>query len=132
MAELVVGLVEGASSPVVPVGQEFIDYTPAWLKNWAIEQFGTNDKAVLVAGALIVIFMLGGIIGVLAVRGAKGMAYGLTVAVGHHRCVGGRDPTRTDPGQVVADAGRHRRVARRAVVAGAATRARPTRPVGRR
>ncbi len=82
VAELVVGLVEGSSSPVVPVGQEFIDYTPAWLKNWAIEQFGTNDKAVLVAGALIVILILGGIIGVLAVRGAKGMAYGLTVAVG--------------------------------------------------
>ena len=82
VAELVVGLVEAASSPVVPVGQEFIDYTPAWLKNWAIEQFGTNDKAVLVAGALIVILILGGIIGVLAVRGAKGMAYGLTVAVG--------------------------------------------------
>jgi DMSO/TMAO reductase YedYZ molybdopterin-dependent catalytic subunit len=82
VAELVVGLVEGSSSPVVPVGQEFIDYTPAWLKNWAIEQFGTSDKAVLVAGALIVILILGGIIGVLAVRGAKGMAYGLTVAVG--------------------------------------------------
>ena len=31
---------------------------------------------------LIVILILGGIIGVLAVRGAKGMAYGLTVAVG--------------------------------------------------
>ena len=82
VAELVVGLIEGVSSPVVPVGQEFIDYTPAWLKDWAIEQFGTNDKAVLVAGALIVILILGGIIGVLAVRGAKGMAYGLTVAVG--------------------------------------------------
>jgi DMSO/TMAO reductase YedYZ molybdopterin-dependent catalytic subunit len=82
VAELVVGLVDGASSPVVPVGQEFIDYTPKWLKNWAIEQFGTSDKAVLVAGALIVILILGGIIGVLAVRGAKGMAYGLTVAVG--------------------------------------------------
>ncbi len=52
------------------------------MKNWAIEQFGTSDKAVLVAGALIVILILGGIIGVLAVRGAKGMAYGLTVAVG--------------------------------------------------
>ena len=82
VAELVVGLVEGTSSPVVPVGQEFIDYTPAWLKDWAIEQFGTSDKAVLVAGALVVIFVLGGIIGMLAVRGAKGMAYGLTAAVG--------------------------------------------------
>jgi len=82
VAEIVVGLVEGAASPVVPVGQEFIDYTPAWLKTWAIDTFGTNDKAVLVAGALIVILVLGAIIGILAVRGSKGMAYGLTVAVG--------------------------------------------------
>jgi DMSO/TMAO reductase YedYZ molybdopterin-dependent catalytic subunit len=82
VAELVVGLFRGSSSPVVPVGQEFIDFTPKWLKEWAIEQFGTNDKAVLVAGALIVILGLGSVIGVLAVRGAKGMAYGLTVAIG--------------------------------------------------
>ncbi|MFK7916814.1 MAG: molybdopterin-dependent oxidoreductase [Ilumatobacter sp.] len=82
VAELIVAMVRGASSPVVPVGQEFIDYTPKWLKNWAIEQFGTNDKAVLVAGALIVILGLGSIIGVLAVRGSKGLAYALTAAVG--------------------------------------------------
>lgn len=82
VAELVVGLFRGSSSPVVPVGQEFIDFTPKWLKEWAIEQFGTNDKAVLVAGALIVILGLGSVIGVLAVRGAKGMAYGLTAAIG--------------------------------------------------
>lgn len=81
-AELVVGLVRGSSSPVVPVGQEFIDITPKWLKDWAIEQFGTSDKAVLVAGALVVVLGLGAIIGLLAVRGERAFAYGLTVAVG--------------------------------------------------
>src|SRR6187402_1671875 len=44
-AEVVVGLVEGSASPVVPVGQEFIDHVPKGMKDWAIEQFGTNDKA---------------------------------------------------------------------------------------
>ncbi len=82
VAELVVGLFRGSSSPVVPVGQEFIDYTPKWLKDWAIEQFGTSDKAVLVAGALIVIFVLGAVIGILAVKGSTGLAYGLTGAIG--------------------------------------------------
>lgn len=82
VAELIVGLVRGSASPVVPVGQEFIDITPKWLKDWAIEQFGTNDKAVLVAGALIVVLGVGAIIGILAVRGERGFAYGLTVAVG--------------------------------------------------
>lgn len=82
VAELVVGLVRGSSSPVVPVGQEFIDVTPRWLKNWAIEQFGTNDKAVLVFGALVVVLGLGSVIGVLAVRGSKPMAYALSAAIG--------------------------------------------------
>ncbi|MFK8022558.1 MAG: molybdopterin-dependent oxidoreductase [Ilumatobacter sp.] len=82
VAELVVGLVRGSSSPVVPVGQEFIDVTPSWLKEWAIEQFGTNDKAVLVAGALVVVLGLGSIVGIFAVRGAKGAAYALSAAVG--------------------------------------------------
>jgi DMSO/TMAO reductase YedYZ molybdopterin-dependent catalytic subunit len=82
VAELIVGLIRGSSSPVVPVGQEFIDITPKWLKDWAIEQFGTNDKAVLVAGALIVVLGLGAIIGVLAVRGERAFAYALTGAVG--------------------------------------------------
>ncbi len=82
VAELIVGLIRGSASPVVPVGQEFIDITPKWLKDWAIEQFGTNDKVVLVAGALIVVLGVGAIIGMLAVRGERGFAYGLTIAVG--------------------------------------------------
>lgn len=82
VAELMVGFVKGSSSPVVPVGQEFIDFTPKWLKEWAIRQFGTNDKVVLVTGALIVILGLGSVIGILAVKGSKGLAYGLTAAIG--------------------------------------------------
>lgn len=82
VAELVVGLVDGASSPVVPVGQEFIDVTPAWLKEWAIEQFGTSDKAVLVTGALVVILGFGMAIGIFAVRGDRFFASALTVAIG--------------------------------------------------
>jgi DMSO/TMAO reductase YedYZ molybdopterin-dependent catalytic subunit len=82
VAELVVGLVEGSSSPVVPVGQEFIDWVPPALKEWAIETFGTNDKAVLVAGALLVIFVVGIGIGVLMMTGHAAAAYVLTVGIG--------------------------------------------------
>lgn len=82
VAELIVGLVKGSASPVVPVGQEFIDITPKWLKDWAIEQFGTNDKVVLVTGALVVVLGVGAIIGMLAIRGERNFAYGLTIAVG--------------------------------------------------
>lgn len=82
VAELVVGLVKGSASPVVPVGQEFIDITPKWLKDWAIEQFGTSDKAVLVIGALVVVLGVGAVVGIMAVRGERAFAYGLTIAVG--------------------------------------------------
>jgi DMSO/TMAO reductase YedYZ molybdopterin-dependent catalytic subunit len=81
-AELIVGLVSGSSSPVVPIGQEFIDWTPKWLKEWAIEQFGTNNKVVLVAGALIFVLGLGAVIGILMFRGERASAFALTSAVG--------------------------------------------------
>lgn len=81
-AELIVGLVQGSASPVVPVGQVFIDWVPKPLKDWAIEQFGTNDKVVLVLGALIVVLGLGVVVGVLAMRGARGAAYALTGVIG--------------------------------------------------
>ena len=81
-AELTVGLVEGSASPVVPVGQVFIDWVPRPLKEWAISTFGTNDKAVLVFGALIVILGIGVVVGVLAMRGARSSAYALTSVIG--------------------------------------------------
>ena len=82
-AELVVGLVNGSSSPVVPVGQVFIDWVPKSLKDWAIETFGTNDKVVLVLGALIVVLGVVGVaVGVLAIRGARSAAFALTGLIG--------------------------------------------------
>ncbi|MEP1125666.1 MAG: molybdopterin-dependent oxidoreductase [Ilumatobacter sp.] len=82
VAELIVGLVKGSASPVVPVGQEFINIAPQWLVEWGKRTFGTDQKSVLVAGAVIVVFGLGSLIGVMAVRGERGFAYGLTVAIG--------------------------------------------------
>ncbi len=81
-AEVVVGLVEGSASPVVPVGQVFIDHVPKSMKDWAIEQFGTNDKAVLVAGAMVVVLALGALVGIMAIRGARAGAYVLTSVIG--------------------------------------------------
>jgi DMSO/TMAO reductase YedYZ molybdopterin-dependent catalytic subunit len=81
-AELVVGLFERTSSPVVPVGQVFIDWVPRPLKEWAIDTFGTNDKVVLVLGALIVLLGIGIGVGVLAMRGARAAAVVLTCITG--------------------------------------------------
>ncbi len=82
VAELVASMNRLWASPVVPVAEEFIDWTPKWLRDWAIDTFGTSDKAVLVAGALMTIAAIGMIIGVLMVRGARVAAFALTIAVG--------------------------------------------------
>lgn len=60
----------------------FIDGVPKSLKDWAIEQFGTNDKAALILGALIVLGAVGVGVGVLAMRGARTAAYTITGLVG--------------------------------------------------
>ena len=129
-AELTVGLVEGSASPVVPVGQVFIDLVPKPLKNWAIETFGTNDKAVLVAGALIVVIVIGIAVGVLAMRGARSAAYALTCVIGLLGSFAVLDATRTNLRQAPSDNRRYRSVDRRAVVPGAAPHPcrRPGRP----
>ncbi len=40
-------LVSPRSSPVAAAGAAVVDATPAWLKDWAIETFGTADKVAL-------------------------------------------------------------------------------------
>lgn len=61
--QLVAALSDPATSPVLAVGSAVIDRTPTPLKDWAIRQFGTHDKLVLlssvVAGVLIVALISG-------------------------------------------------------------------------
>jgi DMSO/TMAO reductase YedYZ molybdopterin-dependent catalytic subunit len=86
IGDLVAGFFRGVQSPRDAVGSEFIDHTPTWLKDFAIDQFGTNDKAALRAGMLIVIGLLGLLFGALAYRrpwiGVAGIgAFGVVGAV---------------------------------------------------
>ena len=81
-AELIVGLVRGSVSPVVPVGQEIIDIVPPAVKDWAIDWFGTADKAVLILGTLLSLAVIGSIVGNLAVKGNRASAYAVTGVVG--------------------------------------------------
>ncbi|TDB74982.1 molybdopterin-binding oxidoreductase [Actinomadura sp. KC216] len=51
VAELAAGaLGRASSSPLLAVGAGFIDLTPAWLKEFAVRRFGSNDKTVLLIG----------------------------------------------------------------------------------
>ena len=45
---LVAALIDPASSPVLAIGSTVIDLTPTPVKEWAVAQFGTADKPILV------------------------------------------------------------------------------------
>ena len=68
VGELVAGLVGPASSPVVAVGNAAITLTPESLKSFAIEQFGEDDKIVLIGGVLVVIALYALAVGLVSLR----------------------------------------------------------------
>ena len=74
VGQLVAGLTGASGSPVVAVGELQIDFTPPWLKNFAITEFGPDDKLVLVSGILVVLAIFAAVIGAAATRR---MAYGM-------------------------------------------------------
>ena len=67
-AELVAGLVGPRSSPVVAVGAIAITLTPEPVKEFAIRQFGSQDKVALVTGTLVVVAGCAVLVGLLALR----------------------------------------------------------------
>ncbi|WP_427018792.1 molybdopterin-dependent oxidoreductase [Pseudarthrobacter sp. P1] len=68
VAELVAAFVGPRSSPLVAVGSTFIDFTPSWLKDFAVATFGTNDKLVLLISMAAVAAVGAALAGVLARR----------------------------------------------------------------
>ena len=79
-----VGYSSGTPSPLVAVGDAFVDRTPPWLKNVAIETFGTHDKAALFVGMALFLTTVCAVIGIVgARRPTAGMvAFGFFGAVG--------------------------------------------------
>ncbi|WP_210649597.1 molybdopterin-dependent oxidoreductase [Nocardioides sp. SYSU D00065] len=67
-AHLVAALTVPAASPVLAVGSTVIDLTPTPLKEWAIRQFGTADKLVLVGSVTVVVLVLAAVAGIVAAR----------------------------------------------------------------
>ena len=63
--ELLAGLLSPSLSPLTAVGGAVIDAVPPGVKDWAVALFGTADKAVFLAGMLLVIAAVGALAGVL-------------------------------------------------------------------
>jgi len=68
VSELVCGIAGSGPSLISSVGTQFIDRFAASLKDLAIELFGTNDKAALVTGIVIVCLAVGAVVGKASVR----------------------------------------------------------------
>jgi hypothetical protein len=68
VATLAAAFFRPAASPIIAVGEAFIDRTPPALKNFAVEKFGENDKTMLLLGMYVTIALLAMAIGVLARR----------------------------------------------------------------
>ncbi|WP_246575973.1 molybdopterin-dependent oxidoreductase [Actinospica durhamensis] len=68
VGELGAVLTGEASSPGVAVGQWAISLTPTWLEQWAIRNFGTHDKRMLLLGVYVVLALVSAAAGVLARR----------------------------------------------------------------
>ena len=67
-ANLAAAFVRPQASPIIAVGGAFIDRTPSWLKNFAVQKFGQNDKTMLLLGMYVTIALLAMVIGMLAWR----------------------------------------------------------------
>ncbi|MFI6645361.1 sulfite oxidase [Streptomyces sp. NPDC050504] len=94
-AELASAAVRPEAGPVIAVGGAAIDRTPPEVKDWAIRQFGTNDKLVLQLGILAVLASLAVALGMLATRRRPLAALGVLAlgAVGALAATGRPDST---------------------------------------
>jgi DMSO/TMAO reductase YedYZ molybdopterin-dependent catalytic subunit len=81
-AQLVAAIVEPAASPLVAVGGAAIDASPEWLKSFAIRNFGSNDKQILLGGIAVVLAAIAAVVGLAAVRRPVAGFAGLAIFTG--------------------------------------------------
>jgi DMSO/TMAO reductase YedYZ molybdopterin-dependent catalytic subunit len=60
--------VRPAASPIIAVGNRFIEFTPVAVKEWAISVFGPNDKSALLTGIYLSLVLFAVLVGLLASR----------------------------------------------------------------
>jgi DMSO/TMAO reductase YedYZ molybdopterin-dependent catalytic subunit len=68
VAELLAGLNRTWRSPVLDVGDRLVDAAPPFVKEFAIETFGTNDKAALLIGIGAFLAVYAAVVGIIALR----------------------------------------------------------------
>ncbi len=72
-AELVAGILPGAASPVIAIGDTIIALQPPGAKQFVVDLFGDADKPILIGVIAVVALAVSGVLGVIA-RGRPGLA----------------------------------------------------------
>ncbi len=75
VSELLAGFSRSWRSPVLDVGDRVIDRVPSWLKDIAIDLFGTYDKIALLAGIGSIVAVYAALVGIASLR--KSLQVGL-------------------------------------------------------
>ncbi|MGH8922737.1 MAG: molybdopterin-dependent oxidoreductase, partial [Actinomycetes bacterium] len=71
VGHLVGSVISPTASPFLAVGGAAIDFTPTWLKNFAVRTFGSYDKVVLLGGMMVVVALFGVVAGLLSRRSRR-------------------------------------------------------------
>ncbi|MEX0766903.1 MAG: molybdopterin-dependent oxidoreductase [Microthrixaceae bacterium] len=85
IGELLAGVWTSVEAPIVSVGNRVVDNVPRALKTWAIDTFGTNDKAVLLGMVALLLGLGAALLGMQAVR--RGIRFGL-IGIGIFSAIG--------------------------------------------
>jgi DMSO/TMAO reductase YedYZ molybdopterin-dependent catalytic subunit len=68
VGELIAGLFRGVPSPLAAIGGVVVDSSPSFVKDFAIEVFGTADKTALAVGTTAIALVIGWYMGIQAAR----------------------------------------------------------------
>lgn len=81
-SELLAGLSSGIPSSISAVGTWIVDNVPGAIERWAIATFGTNDKAVLAIGTVLVVLAIAALVGLLVEKAGIKAAVPWFVGIG--------------------------------------------------
>ena len=94
VGQLVSGFDASFKPPVVSVGDRVIDVVPGWVKDFAIDTFGTNDKPALITGTVVILAVVAVLAGIAALGRRLLVGLGLVAgftAMGMIAATTGRD-----------------------------------------
>jgi DMSO/TMAO reductase YedYZ molybdopterin-dependent catalytic subunit len=82
VGQFVAAFVGAGASPFLAVGDAAVDRTPGWLKEFAVDNFGTDDKLVLLSSMGVVLVLFGVLAGLASRRNAlPGTVFAIVLGV---------------------------------------------------